>query len=62
MLVVNGPNRGSLWKKAATREIVVTSYALVKRDADAIREREWSTLILDEAQHIKNPFSQNAQP
>jgi superfamily II DNA or RNA helicase len=61
VLVVNGPNRGSLWKKAATREIVVTSYALVKRDADAIRDREWATLILDEAQHIKNPLSQNAQ-
>ena len=60
-LVVNGPNRGSLWEKAATREIVVTSYALVRRDIEKIGAIRWSTVILDEAQHIKNPLSLNAR-
>ena len=60
-LVVNGPNRGALWKKAATREIVITSYALVRRDIEHISAVNWSTLILDEAQHIKNPLSLNAR-
>ena len=60
-LVVNGPNRGALWKKAATREIVITSYALVRRDIGHIAAVKWSTLILDEAQHIKNPLSLNAR-
>jgi len=60
-LIVNGPNRGSLWEKAATREIVITSYALVRRDIDKICSAPWATLILDEAQHIKNPLSLNAR-
>jgi len=60
-LVVNGPNRGSLWEKAATREIVITSYALVRRDIRHISGIKWSTLVLDEAQHIKNPLSLNAR-
>ena len=60
-LVVNGPNRGALWKKAATREIVITSYALVRRDIEHISAIKWSTLVLDEAQHIKNPLSLNAR-
>ena len=60
-LVVNGPNRDSLWEKAATREIVITSYALVRRDIRQISAIKWSTLILDEAQHIKNPLSLNAR-
>jgi len=60
-LVVNGPNRDSLWEKAASREIVVTSYALVRRDIEKIGAIRWSTLILDEAQHIKNPLSLNAR-
>ena len=60
-LIVNGPNRGSLWEKAATREIVITSYALVRRDIKQIDGIKWSTLILDEAQHIKNPLSLNAR-
>ena len=58
---MNGPNRGALWKKAATREIVITSYALVRRDIEHISAVNWSTLILDEAQHIKNPLSLNAR-
>jgi superfamily II DNA or RNA helicase len=60
-LIVNGPNRGTLWEKAATREIVITSYALVRRDIKLIGGIRWSTLILDEAQHIKNPLSLNAR-
>ncbi len=36
-------------------DVVVTSYALLRLDEDAYRAREWSTLVLDEAQYVKNP-------
>lgn len=60
-LAVSGPDREPLWKEAASCDIVVTSYALAKRDLALMGGREWKTLILDEAQHIKNPQSLNAQ-
>ena len=39
----------------------MTSYALIRRDLDQYREFEFDTLVLDEAQHIKNRQTQNAQ-
>lgn len=36
-------------------DIVVTSYALLRLDAASYAERAWSTVILDEAQYVKNP-------
>ena len=42
-------------------DIIVTSYALIRRDADKYREMEFDTVVLDEAQHIKNRQTQNAQ-
>ena len=41
--------------------MVITSYALLRRDIDTLREIKFSTVVLDEAQHIKNPETQNAQ-
>jgi SNF2 family DNA or RNA helicase len=40
---------------------VVTSYALIRRDAELYRGIEFDTVVLDEAQHIKNRQTQNAQ-
>ncbi|MDD7929958.1 DEAD/DEAH box helicase [Microbacterium thalli] len=39
-------------------DIVVTSYALLRLDAAAYAARDWSTVVLDEAQYVKNPRSQ----
>ena len=41
--------------------LLITSYALLRRDADLYRGREFAAIVLDEAQHIKNPDSQAAQ-
>jgi len=41
--------------------MVVTSYALIRRDAERYRDLEFDTIVLDEAQHIKNRQTQNAQ-
>ena len=39
----------------------MTSYAILRRDAELLQAREFSTVILDEAQNIKNPQSVTAQ-
>jgi len=51
-------------KKLAARneyDLLITSYAILRRDIEAYRADEFSLVILDEAQHIKNRGSQNAQ-
>ena len=41
---------------AATDEAdaVVTSYALFRRDFEQMRTRQWDSVVLDEAQFVKN--------
>ncbi|MFQ5436286.1 MAG: SNF2-related protein, partial [Anaerolineae bacterium] len=48
---------------AAAQEVdmVLTSYALVRRDAEVMRQVEWLGVALDEAQNIKNPNTKQAQ-
>ncbi len=48
---------------AAAREVdmVLTSYALVRRDEEIFRQMEWQGVVLDEAQNIKNPNTKQAQ-
>jgi superfamily II DNA or RNA helicase len=40
---------------ALSSDIVVTTYALVVRDKDSLERVHWRRVVLDEAQHIKNP-------
>ncbi|HEX4822898.1 MAG TPA: DEAD/DEAH box helicase [Candidatus Polarisedimenticolaceae bacterium] len=42
-------------------DVTITSYALLRRDEQDLAQKPWDTLILDEAQAIKNPESQVAQ-
>lgn len=43
------------------KTIILTSYALLRMDLPLLEAVEYETLILDEAQNIKNPQSQTAQ-
>ncbi len=62
VLVVQGDGRARLFGEEMQRaDLVVTSYPLLRRDIDRYRDWEFEAAILDEAQHIKNPDSQNAQ-
>ena len=36
-------------------DVLVASYGLLQREADVLSSRRWSTVVLDEAQAIKNP-------
>ena len=60
-LALEGADRAARFKSIADVDIVITSYALLRRDIDTLREIKFSTAVLDEAQHIKNPETQNAQ-
>lgn len=42
-------------------DIVITTYNILKRDIEAYTEKEFQYCFLDEAQHIKNPSTQNAK-
>ena len=61
VLALHGPDRHRLFDQIPESDIVVTSYALIRRDAEKYRAVEFDTVVLDEAQHIKNRQTQNAQ-
>ncbi|HMB91091.1 MAG TPA: DEAD/DEAH box helicase, partial [Rhodothermales bacterium] len=48
-------------KEAKEQAIVVTGYPLLHRDFDLFKQIKWDAVILDEAQHIKNPETKQAQ-
>jgi superfamily II DNA or RNA helicase len=61
ILALHGPDRHARFGEIAASDLVVTSYALIRRDAAQYRGLEFDTVALDEAQHIKNRQTQNAQ-
>ncbi|MEZ4407688.1 MAG: SNF2-related protein [Polyangiales bacterium] len=42
-------------------DVVVTSYAVARRDAELLMSARWSTAVFDEAQALKNPASRVAK-
>ncbi|MEB3175265.1 MAG: DEAD/DEAH box helicase [Cyanobacteriota bacterium] len=50
-----------LAKQVKNHEVVLTSYALLQRDLKSLQLTEWQGLVLDEAQNVKNPQTQQAQ-
>jgi SNF2 family DNA or RNA helicase len=61
VLAVSGPQRRHLFERIPEADVVITSYALLRRDADPYKALNFDTVVLDEAQHIKNRQTQNAQ-
>jgi len=57
-----GRTRGSGFREEAQKHaLVISSYALLQRDFETLKEVSWSGLILDEAQNIKNPETKQAR-
>ena len=55
-VALEGPNRDKVYSENEDANIFVTSYALLRRDEAKWRERgEFTIVVLDEAQNIKNP-------
>lgn len=61
LLRLDGPERHARFAEIEAHDLVLTSYSLLQRDAEKYRPFEFSSAILDEAQHIKNPDTQNAR-
>ena len=59
-LVLSGSDRHDKWDDVMNADLVVTSYALLRRDIERLKEFDFSAAVLDEAQHIKNRSTQNA--
>ncbi|MEO1527866.1 MAG: DEAD/DEAH box helicase [Planctomycetota bacterium] len=54
-------DRDQLIASAGPKDLVIVSYQLVQRDAKRFQSREWTTLVLDEAQFIKNAQTKTAR-
>ncbi len=54
-LVIYGTRRESMFKKISESDLVITTYALLRRDLEELEKYEFNAVILDEAQNIKNP-------
>lgn len=59
VLVLSGPDRREMFERADEYDLVITSYALLRRDTDFYSSHRFSIAILDEAQNIKNRTTQN---
>lgn len=53
--------RSELLEKLGARDVLVCSYGLLVSEADALSGISWNTVVLDEAQSIKNSRSQRAE-
>lgn len=58
--VFHGPDRGSVAGLAADRDLIVTTYGVLRRDTTLV-EQCWHRVVLDEAQFIKNPMTAGAR-
>ncbi|MCH7228453.1 SNF2-related protein, partial [Haloferula sp. A504] len=54
-LVLEGPRRRKYFRSIPYADLVLTSYALLQRDVEQLRQFSYHVIILDEAQYIKNP-------
>ena len=64
VLVHHGPSRskGSALKKAVEKnDLVITTYGTAVRDIEELEKYEWSKIVLDEAQAIKNPAAETSK-
>ncbi len=55
LLLTSGEGRHAAWDAVGDYDLVVTNYALLRRDAERWRAVDLRAVILDEAQNIKNP-------
>jgi len=54
-------DRISLVENAGPNDLVIVSYQLLQRDAKRLASKTWNTLVLDEAQFIKNAQTKTSQ-
>ena len=57
----NGNNRQELAKNLKHHDVLVTSYGLLIQETELLSAIEWNTIVLDEAQAIKNVLTKRSQ-
>lgn len=60
-MVWHGSERKERTSELEDADVVITSYALLRRDEDLLAKLDLTYAILDEAQNIKNPLSATAR-
>ncbi|QJE96439.1 DEAD/DEAH box helicase [Luteolibacter luteus] len=55
VVMLHGPQRHEAIDRIPEAAVVFTSYPLLSRDFALLSQQEWHLVVLDEAQHIKNP-------
>ena len=50
---------GSIW--GSDRDMIITTYATLRRDAEIFSKKTFHYMVLDESQQIKNPLSKTAR-
>jgi superfamily II DNA or RNA helicase len=61
LVLESGAARHNLRKQIPQHDLIVTNYALLRRDLEALQKFSFRAVILDEAQFIKNPTAQVTQ-
>jgi len=56
--IYRGPDRAAVLSELGKGSLLITSYAIAVRDAQALSAIAFSTLIVDEAQSVKNALTQ----
>lgn len=59
--VHQGAGRADRLGEPGPGEVVLTSYDLMVRDIEPLGGKNWATVVLDEAHHVKNPASLRAK-
>ncbi|MDW8246218.1 MAG: DEAD/DEAH box helicase [Sandaracinaceae bacterium] len=60
-LIWHGAERHAFRSEIESHDVIITSYALLRRDEEVLAQIPFRYVILDEAQHIKNPLSATAR-
>ncbi len=61
VLVLSGTDRKSHFKEIKDYDVVITTYALIRRDIEKLKKYQFRYIILDESQNITNAESMTAQ-
>ena len=57
----SGSERAFMYEEVPNIDVLITSYALARLDAEKLATMRFRAIVLDEAQHAKNPSSQIAR-
>jgi SNF2 family DNA or RNA helicase len=61
IVVLGGGNREQMVKNLGGMDVLVVSYGLLYQEAELLASVEWHTIVLDEAQAIKNVAAKRSQ-